>query len=185
MTRSRNTPGDRPSPPDGDCGRVRLVMLPAMPWRMLAVCAPLGGLVGAIVGFIRGLQHLPTRPFAIIEGAILFGVPASLLGVLLVGWWSMVRSVRQYFAQRGIGGTYSPLPLLDGYFLTNPNYPLLTADDPDCTLNPARIMPSFPWEQGGLGDVWQFVGPEHPPSAIAASRRTTRNCIASVTGPRS
>jgi hypothetical protein len=75
-------------------------MLPAMPWRVLAVCALLGALVGAIVGFILGLHHLPTLPFAIIEGAILFGVPASLLGVLLVGCWSLRRSIREHFPYR-------------------------------------------------------------------------------------
>lgn len=65
-----------------------------MPWRLLAVCG-MGGLVGgAVVGFIRGLGYLPTLPFAVVEGAILLGVPASALGLLLVGCWSLVTCAR-------------------------------------------------------------------------------------------
>ena len=65
-----------------------------MPWRILAVCGIAGVVAGAIIGLVRGLSYPPTVGFAIIEGAILIGVPASVLGLLLVGFWSLVSSVR-------------------------------------------------------------------------------------------
>ncbi len=65
-----------------------------MPWRLLAFCGQVGVVVGAIVGLIRGLSYLSTLPFAIIEGAILVGVPASVVGLLMVGCWSLVTSAR-------------------------------------------------------------------------------------------
>jgi hypothetical protein len=69
--------------------------LPPMPWRMLVVFALFGGIGGAVVGFVRGLDYLPTLPVAIVEGAILLGFPAALLGLLLVGVWSIGRIVRR------------------------------------------------------------------------------------------
>ena len=69
--------------------------LPPMPWRLLAVFALVGVIGGAIVGFARGLRYLPTLPFAIAEGAILFGVPASVIGLLLVGCWSLIAGARR------------------------------------------------------------------------------------------
>jgi hypothetical protein len=66
----------------------------AMPWRLLAACALVGVVGGAIFGFVRGLHYVPTLPFAIVEGAILFGVPAAILGLLLAGGWSLGASVR-------------------------------------------------------------------------------------------
>jgi hypothetical protein len=57
----------------------------------------MGVVVGAIFGFVRGLDYLPTLPFAIVEGAILFGLPASLLGRLLGGGWWIASSVRRLF----------------------------------------------------------------------------------------
>lgn len=69
-----------------------------MPWRILAVVALLGVVSGAVFGFVRGLSYLPTLPFAIIEGGILFGVPAALLGLLLVGAWSLGSAVRHHTA---------------------------------------------------------------------------------------
>lgn len=56
------------------------------------VCGLVGIVGGAVVGFARGLSYLPTLPFAIIEGAILVGVPATVLGLMLVGCWLLVRS---------------------------------------------------------------------------------------------
>jgi len=58
--------------------------------------AVLGVVVGAIVGFFLGLAHLPTLPFAIIEGAILFGVPATVLGLLLAGALRVALSIRRW-----------------------------------------------------------------------------------------
>ena len=72
------------------------VVLPPMPWRLLAVMAVLGVFGGAIFGFIRGLSYLPTLPFAIVEGGILFGAPAALLGLLLVGVWSLGTAMRDH-----------------------------------------------------------------------------------------
>ena len=66
-----------------------------MPWRMLIVVAGIGGVFGAVWGFVRGLDYLPTLPVAILEGAVLFGVPAALLGLILVALWSLVRAVRR------------------------------------------------------------------------------------------
>lgn len=68
--------------------------LPPMPWRLLIVPAFLGGIGGAVFGFVRGLAYLPTLPVAIVEGALLIGVPAAVLGLLLVGVWSIGSIVR-------------------------------------------------------------------------------------------
>jgi hypothetical protein len=61
------------------------VHLPPMPWRVFAIVTLIGVLGGAIVGFILGLGYLPTLPFAVIEGALLIGIPAAALGLLLTG----------------------------------------------------------------------------------------------------
>ena len=58
-----------------------------MPWRLAVVCAAAGVLAGATFGFVRGLDYIPTLPFAIVEGAILIGFPSCLLGLLLAGCW--------------------------------------------------------------------------------------------------
>ena len=65
-----------------------------MPWRILVVVAIAGVLAGTVFGFVRGLGHLATLPFAIVEGGILFGVPAALLGLLLVGVWTASTGLR-------------------------------------------------------------------------------------------
>jgi hypothetical protein len=69
-----------------------------MPWRILMVVGAMGAIAGAVFGFLRGLDYLPTLPFAIIEGAFLIGVPATLLGMLLAGAWSAANAVRRHFA---------------------------------------------------------------------------------------
>ena len=69
--------------------------LPAMPWRILVVVAIAGAVGGGFFGVVRGLSYLPTLPFAMVEGAILFGVPAALLGLVLVGGWTIGTSVRR------------------------------------------------------------------------------------------
>lgn len=68
--------------------------MPPMPWLLLVVCATGGVAGGVILGFVRGLQYPPTLAFALVEGAALIGVPASLLGLLLVAVWSVARSGR-------------------------------------------------------------------------------------------
>jgi hypothetical protein len=65
-----------------------------MPWRIAVVAATVGVLGGAIFGFIRGLSYLPTLPIAILEGGILFGVPAVFFGLLVTGAWSLGSTVR-------------------------------------------------------------------------------------------
>jgi hypothetical protein len=71
----------------------------AMPWRLVAVCALVGVFGGAIVGFVRGLDYLPTLPFAVVEGAILLGVPTSVLGLLLTGGWGLGTKARRRLPQ--------------------------------------------------------------------------------------
>jgi hypothetical protein len=69
--------------------------IPPMPWRLLGVCTLVGVAGGAIFGFVRGLRYVPTLPFAIIEGGILVGVPATVLGLVLVAAWSLSTRVRR------------------------------------------------------------------------------------------
>lgn len=59
-----------------------------MPWLLLVALTGLGVVGGALFGLVRGLSYLPTLPFAIVEGTVLFGVPAALLGLVVTGaWW--------------------------------------------------------------------------------------------------
>ncbi|MGN6243171.1 MAG: hypothetical protein ACTHQ3_05795 [Motilibacteraceae bacterium] len=67
---------------------------PRMPWLLLVALTVLGVVGGALFGVVRGLGYLPTLPFAIVEGAVLFGVPAALLGLLLSGAWWLVGLLR-------------------------------------------------------------------------------------------
>jgi hypothetical protein len=48
------------------------VRLPPEPAELLKWCAIFGFGGGAIAGLVLGLHYLPTVPFAIVEGAILF-----------------------------------------------------------------------------------------------------------------
>lgn len=64
-----------------------------MPWLLLFLCFGTGVGAGVVFGFVRGLHHLPTLVFALFEGAILFGVPAAILGLLLVAVWCAVRLI--------------------------------------------------------------------------------------------
>lgn len=66
-----------------------------MPWRILAVVAGIGTAGGAVWGFVRGLDYLPTLPVAVVEGGVLFGVPSAVVGLLAVGIWSLRRAVRR------------------------------------------------------------------------------------------
>jgi hypothetical protein len=66
-----------------------------MPWRILVILTLVGAVAGGIFGFVRGLYYLPTLPFAIIEGGILFAVPALAVGFLATGAWSLGSAVRR------------------------------------------------------------------------------------------
>lgn len=61
------------------------------PWVLFSgwVVAATGA--GVMFGFVQGLDYLPTLPFALIEGGIIFGFPAGVIGLLLLGVWYAVR----------------------------------------------------------------------------------------------
>jgi uncharacterized membrane protein YjjB (DUF3815 family) len=75
-------------------GENGFVILLPMPWRILAVCGLAGVVGGAIFGLVRGLSYPPTVAFAIVDGAILIGAPAAVLGLLCVGLWSLAKRTR-------------------------------------------------------------------------------------------
>jgi hypothetical protein len=64
-----------------------------MPWRLLLICSAVGSLGGGVLGLVRGLGHLPTLPFAIIEGGILIGGPSAMVGLLLTGLWALLSRI--------------------------------------------------------------------------------------------
>ena len=68
--------------------------------RVVLRCMAAGGAVGAgagaVWGFVRGLAYLPTLPVAIIEGAILLGVPAALSGLVVGGVAAVAGSVLRF-----------------------------------------------------------------------------------------
>jgi hypothetical protein len=66
-----------------------------MPWRILLVATLAGVVGGGIWGLVRGLYYLPTVPFAVVEGAILFGVPAALVGLVATGLWFLGSAARR------------------------------------------------------------------------------------------
>ena len=73
-----------------------------MPLRLVVLIGGLGALAGAIFGFVRGLDYLPTLPVAIVEGAFLFGTPAGLVGCLAGGvWWLLSRLMNRRGARPG------------------------------------------------------------------------------------
>jgi hypothetical protein len=55
---------------------------------------------GAVFGLIRGMDYLPTLPFALIEGALIFGIPASAIGLLLLGLWYGVGAALAHVVRR-------------------------------------------------------------------------------------
>jgi hypothetical protein len=57
--------------------------------------ATTGAALGAVVGLILGTRYLPTLPFAVVEGALFGLVPATLLGLLVAGSWSLARRARR------------------------------------------------------------------------------------------
>ncbi|HEY5334557.1 MAG TPA: hypothetical protein VIJ71_00890 [Mycobacteriales bacterium] len=82
------------------------MLLPAMPWRLFVGSCIAGVLGGAAFGFVRGLDYLPTLPFAVVEGGFLIGIPAAVLGLILVGLWSLGGAARRQagpLATSGVG----------------------------------------------------------------------------------
>lgn len=67
-----------------------------MPWRFVVGCSLVGIVAGAIFGFVRGLHYMPTLVVAIIEGAVLFAVPAALLGLLFAACWSLATGLHRH-----------------------------------------------------------------------------------------
>jgi hypothetical protein len=63
--------------------------LPPMPWRLLVFCSVSGVAGGVVLGFVRGLRYLPTLPFALVEGGILIGAPATVAGLVVVAGWGL------------------------------------------------------------------------------------------------
>jgi hypothetical protein len=51
----------------------------------LTASAAVAVTAGAVWGFLRGLSYLPTLPVAVIEGALLIGIPGTLAGVVVAG----------------------------------------------------------------------------------------------------
>lgn len=78
-----------------------------MPWRLFCGWVCVATCAGVTWGFVRGLHYLPTLPFALIEGGIIFGAPASVLGLLLVGVWytgsRLIRLVGRHVCQSSHG----------------------------------------------------------------------------------
>lgn len=66
---------------------------PFLPRHLFACLAAIGGLAGVLMGAVLGSSYLPTLPFALVEGGILVGVPAALVGGVLAGIWSLTRRV--------------------------------------------------------------------------------------------
>lgn len=60
-------------------------------WRTYLLWVLAVGVTGAVWGFVRGLSYLPTLWAAPIEGGLLFGIPAALLGLAVVGLTWVVR----------------------------------------------------------------------------------------------
>lgn len=57
------------------------------PWALYGVWVVAVTVAGVVFGAARGLDYLPTLPFALIEGGIVFGVPGAVIGLLMVGLW--------------------------------------------------------------------------------------------------
>ena len=66
---------------------------PFLPVHLFACFAVTGVLAGVLLGAVLGSRYLPTLPFALVEGGILVGVPAAVVGGLLAGVWSLTRRV--------------------------------------------------------------------------------------------
>lgn len=67
--------------------------IPLFP-RCVIVSSALSLIAGVIFGLVRGINYLPTLPVAIIEGAIIVGVPLAVLGVLVSGAITLAAEIR-------------------------------------------------------------------------------------------
>jgi len=64
-------------------------------WRLLSVWVAVAGGAGAVWGGIRGTQYWPTFPAALVEGCLLFAVPAVIVGLLALGVLTATRTARR------------------------------------------------------------------------------------------
>ncbi|MCW2607564.1 MAG: hypothetical protein JWO60_2257 [Frankiales bacterium] len=72
---------------------------PFLPVHLFACVTATGVLAGVVAGAVLGSSHLPTLPVALLEGAVLAGVPAAVLGGVLAGTWALARRVRRWREQ--------------------------------------------------------------------------------------
>lgn len=77
------------------------------PWVLFSGWVIAGSVAGVVFGAVRGLDYLPTLPFALLEGGIIFGIPAGVIGLVLVGLWyagrTLVRVVCRHSSVAGTG----------------------------------------------------------------------------------
>ena len=60
----------------------------------------MGVMGGAILGLIRGLDYRPTVIFAVVEGAVLCGLPAAILGLFVAVCSSFTAAVARHSRYR-------------------------------------------------------------------------------------
>ena len=76
----------------------------AVPLKVFLGWSALAVLAGAVWGFVRGLQGgdtLVMQVVAPVEGAVIFGVPAMVLGSVLLGLWYGFRRIAQNLTGEG------------------------------------------------------------------------------------
>jgi hypothetical protein len=78
-------------------GLSRMALFP----RCIIIGTVLAMVGGAVFGFVRGLDHLPTLPFAVIEGATLIGVPGSVAGTGVAGLITLGRHLYRARSRSG------------------------------------------------------------------------------------
>ncbi|MBE7188985.1 hypothetical protein [Jatrophihabitans endophyticus] len=69
----------------GEPGTAASVFVAAILW-----ITGFGTFGGGVWGFVRGLGHLPTLPFAVLEGALLLGIPSLVVGLVVGGVGALI-----------------------------------------------------------------------------------------------